>query len=92
MFTRIKDGKELKGGINGELHMGNLQQAHSGLYSCRVETSAGITTSKEAKLDVKRMFYIIAINYINNLHLLSNTIHVQMIFKKINTRIYFCQI
>lgn len=38
--------------------MGNLQDAHSGLYSCRVETSAGITTSKKAKLDVQRMFDI----------------------------------
>lgn len=67
MFTRIKDGKELKGGINGELHMGNLQEAHSGHYSCRVETSAGITTSKMAKLNVQRMFdipYIIEIFYI----------------------------
>lgn len=52
-YTWIKDGKELKGGINGELHMGNLQEAHSGHYSCRVETSAGITTSKMAKLNVQ---------------------------------------
>lgn len=47
--------------------MGNLQEAHSGHYSCRVETSAGITTSKMAKLNVQRMFdipYIIEIFYI----------------------------
>lgn len=42
--------------MNGELHMGNLQESNSGLYSCRAETSAGISTSKEAKLNVQRMF------------------------------------
>lgn len=42
--------------MNGELHIGNLQESHSGFYLCRVETSTGISTSKEAKLNVQRTF------------------------------------
>nr|XP_022293812.1 cartilage intermediate layer protein 1-like isoform X2 [Crassostrea virginica] len=53
-YIWIKDGKEIKGGANGKLHMGNLNISHSGHYSCRVETYAGIATSKEAILSVKK--------------------------------------
>lgn len=54
---RVKDGKEIVGGINGQLHIGNLQDSHSGLYSCRVETIAGISTSKQATLEIRRKYY-----------------------------------
>ncbi|XP_078322400.1 cartilage intermediate layer protein 1-like [Crassostrea virginica] len=52
-YLWVKDGKEIKGGANGELHLGNLQKSNSGHYSCRVETSAEIATSKIARLSVQ---------------------------------------